>query len=163
MAAHPDDAPTTLLDVVLAGNRRIEDSLTRVIVALEAVDPQRTATEWADFDGELTAHLDAEDSRLIPVLLAARPREAQSLLHEHRHIRRRVQELGSSIRSGALRSEVVRGFVDELSAHARRETVALYQWAEDALNDEDRAAAFKALGPKSRPPPAQKKRPPAGR
>jgi len=163
MAAQLDDAPTTLLDAFLAGHRRIEDSLTRVIVALEAVDPQRAAAEWTDFDREITAHLDAEDTHVIPVLLAARPREAQSLLHEHRHIRRRALELGTAIRKGALRSEVVRGFVDELSAHCRREMGALYQWAEEALNDDDRAAALKAIGPKSRPPPMQKNHPPAGR
>jgi hemerythrin-like domain-containing protein len=147
MAAHADDAQTTLLESFLTDHRRIEDALTRVVVALEAVDRDRMAAEWAGFEQAITRHLDAEDTHLIPALLAVRPREAQSLLHEHRHVRRRMLELARNIRDGTLRSEVMRGFVDELSAHVRRETRALYEWAEDALSDEDRDAVLGAIRP----------------
>jgi hypothetical protein len=153
MAAHPEEVPATIVETFLADHRRLEDSLTRVLIALEAVDPERAAAEWADFDREMTAHLDAEDVHLIPVLMAVRPRDAQSLLHEHRHLRRRVVELGGAARKGLVRSEALRGFVDELCAHARRETTTLYDWAEDALSDEERNTALKGVRPKSRPPP----------
>jgi hypothetical protein len=154
MAAHPDDGQATIIDSFLADHRRLEDSLTRVLVALEAVDPERVADEWSSFVGELTTHLDAEDTYLIPPLYAARPRDAQSLLHEHRHLRRRLQELGGTSTKGYLRPEMARGFADELAAHARHETVALYEWAEDALDEKDRDEVLAALeNPQTRPRP----------
>jgi hypothetical protein len=152
MAAHPEDAPATIIESFLADHRRFEDSLTRVLVALEAVDPERTADEWSNLVHELTTHLDAEDTYLIPALFAARPRDAQSLLHEHRHLRRRAQELGVATAKGSLRPEAARGFADELAAHSRRETEALYEWAEDALDEADREAVLQAVRPKPRPP-----------
>jgi hypothetical protein len=160
MAAHADDATTTILDTFLADHRRVEDALTRVVVALEACDRERATAEWSGFEREIISHLDAEDTHLIPALLAARPRDAQSLLHEHRHVRRRVVELAGALRNGTLRSEVMRGFVDELSAHVRRETTTLYEWAEDALDDDDRDAVLGAIRPPSRPPPRRRQSPP---
>jgi hypothetical protein len=157
MAALPEDAPATIIESFLADHRRLEDSLTRVLVALEAVDTERGASEWASFVRELTTHLDAEDTYLIPALYAARPRDAQSLLHEHRHIRRRVQELGNTSTKGYLRPEVARGFADELAAHARRETATLYEWAEDALDEADREEVLRALGNLESPPAHKRK------
>jgi hypothetical protein len=150
MAAQPSDAAANLRDGLVADHRRLEDALTRVLVALEAVDPQRTASEWECFDRSLTAHLDAEDHYLLPALSASRPRDARSLLHEHRHVRTRVSELGNAIRAGTLRVETVRGFVDELSAHGRRETVALYEWADDELEASDREAVLRAVAETAR-------------
>jgi hemerythrin-like domain-containing protein len=151
MAAHRDDASTTLRDALLADHHRIDDMLTRILVALEAVDPDRAANEWADFDQALTAHLDAEDRYLIPALSVSRPRVALALLQEHRHVRGRALELGKAIEKRALRPEIVRGFVDELSAHVRHETSVLYEWADDELDASDRDAVVRAVTPTARP------------
>lgn len=151
MSAHAEDAPKTLRDTLLADHRRLDDLLTRVLVALEAVDPDRAAADWADFDGALRNHLDAEDRYLIPALFASRPRDARSLMQEHRHVRNRAVELGGSLKKGTLRAETVRGFVDELAAHVRRETSVLYEWADDEVDGADRDAVLCAVTPTSRP------------
>lgn len=136
---------------MLADHRRVEDLLIAVIVAVEAVDVDRTATEWAAFGRALTAHLDAEDHYLIPALSVRRPRDAQALLQEHRYLRGRVLDLDSAIKSGALRADTARSFVDELSAHVRRETSVLYDWVDDELDASDRDAVLRAVTPTSRP------------
>jgi hemerythrin-like domain-containing protein len=158
MSAHAEDAPKTIRDSLLADHRRLDDLLTRVLVALEAVDLGRAATEWADFDGALRTHLDAEDRYLIPALFASRPRDARSLLQEHRHVRNRALELGGALKKGTLRAETVRGFVDELAAHVRRETSVLYDWADDELDGLDRDAVLRAVTPTSRPHSQRKDR-----
>src|SRR5579863_4683648 len=81
MAAHQEDAATSLRDMFLADHRRIEETLTRVIVALEALDPERAAAEWLDFDDALTRHLDAEDRYLVDEL-SAHVRHETSVLYE---------------------------------------------------------------------------------
>jgi hemerythrin-like domain-containing protein len=151
MVARPEEAATTLRDVLLADHRRMDGVLTRIVVALEAVDPDRVATEWAEFHRALTRHLDAEDRYLIPALFVSRPRDAQSLLQEHRHVRGRVVDLDNHIGKGTLNADTLRGFVDELSAHARRETAVLYEWADDGLDESDRDAVLRAVTPTARP------------
>ncbi|MGO9838630.1 MAG: hemerythrin domain-containing protein [Polyangiaceae bacterium] len=151
MVARQEDAASTLRDVLLADHRRIDDVLTRILVALEAVDPDRVATEWAEFHRALSTHLDAEDRYLIPALFACRPRDARSLLQEHRHIRSRAVDLDNHIGKGTLNADTLRGFADELSAHVRRETAVLYEWADDELEESDRDAVLRAVTPTARP------------
>jgi len=145
MAAHEQDEAATVRDAMLADHHRINAMLTRVVVALEALDLERAAHEWADFGNALAAHVDAEDRYLISPLSVARPRDARALLHEHRHIRARARELEGAINKGALRPEILRGFIDELSAHVRRETTVLYDWADDELDASDRDAVLRAV------------------
>jgi hypothetical protein len=151
MAAHQEDAATSLRDMFLADHRRIEETLTRVIVALEALDPERAAAEWLDFDDALTRHLDAEDRYLVVALSVSRPRDARTLLQEHRHLRSRALELGRAVERGVSLPGAIRGFVDELSAHVRHETSVLYEWAEDEIDAADRDAVLRAIIPTSRP------------
>jgi len=155
MVAHPEEAAVTLREGMLADHRRIEGLLTRVVVALEAVDPARAVAEWAELDRALTAHLDAEDRHIIPTLFASRPRDAQSLLQEHRHVRNRALELGNAIRKNTLSPWTVRGFLDELSAHVRRETEVLYDFADEEVAEADRSAALLAVAPRPLSPATQ--------
>jgi hemerythrin-like domain-containing protein len=151
MAAPEQDPATSLRDALLADHHRIDDLLARVLVAIEALDSERMAAEWADFDRALSAHLDAEDRYLIPALSVTKPRVARAVLQEHRHVRGRARELGNAMKTGVLRAGTVRGFVDELSAHARHETAVLYEWAEDEIDEPDREAVLRAITSSSRP------------
>jgi len=158
MTAHAEDAPDTLRDTLLADHRRIEGVLSRVLVALEAVDWERAVAQWSEFEQALTIHLDVEDRHLIPALFVSRPRDARSLLQEHRHVRNRARELARGIEKRAVRPETVRGFVDELSAHVRRETPVLYEWADAELERADREAVLRAVTPTAGPAAKQKER-----
>jgi hemerythrin-like domain-containing protein len=145
MAAHEQNGAATIRDAMLADHHRIDAMLTRVVVALEALDLERAAREWEDFAKTFAAHVDAEDRYLISPLSVVRPRDARALLQEHRHIRARARELENAIKMRALRPETLSGFIDELSAHVRHETTVLYDWAEDEIDASDRDAVLRAV------------------
>jgi hypothetical protein len=75
-------------------------------------------------------------------------------------VRSRARELGDAILKGTLRPETVRGFVDELSAHVRRETAVLYEWADEELDQSERDAVVGAMTPTARPASKRKERAP---
>jgi hypothetical protein len=83
---------------------------------------------WAEFEGALARHFEHEEQVLLAPLLVTRPREANVIMEEHRHLRRRVAQLGGDPRG--LVGDALRTFRDELRAHGRHEARALYPWTE---------------------------------
>ena len=132
-------------DRFLGDHRELEDLLKRVLAAFEANDRGAVATLWSEFEERLTNHLDTEDGHVIPRLFSSRPREARTLLEEHRHIRARLSELRSGIELRVVRLETARGFIDELRAHSRHEEDVLYRWADDHLDGGEQSALVGAL------------------
>jgi hemerythrin-like domain-containing protein len=142
-----DSAPPSSLvrERFLGDHRALEELLKRVLAAFEANDRGAVATLWSEFEERLTNHLDAEDRHVIPRLFSSRPREARTLLEEHRHIRLRLSELRSGIALHVVRLETARGFIDELCAHSRHEEDVLYRWADEHLDGRDQGALIGAL------------------
>jgi len=116
-----------------------------LLEAMSANDRDEMRRLWGTLEGGLHAHFEAEERHAIPLLMATRPRDGQALIAEHKHLRRRLAELGTDIDLGTIRLESVRGFVDELQAHARHEDALLYQWCDDHLEGEDRRILLRAL------------------
>jgi hemerythrin-like domain-containing protein len=83
---------------------------------------------WAEFEGALARHFEHEERVLLAPLLVTRPREANVIMEEHRHLRRRVAQLDGDPRGVV--ADALRTFLDELRAHGRHEDRTLYPWAE---------------------------------
>lgn len=143
----PDSNPNPVRDRLVADHERLERTFERLIAAFEADDRGGVAESWTEFERELSSHLQAEETWLVPALLRSHPRAARAILEEHGHIRRRLLELGASVDLYAIRLETARAFVDELRAHARHEDRALYQWADADLDESVRKALLAALVP----------------
>jgi hemerythrin-like domain-containing protein len=129
----------------LADHRKLEDLLRQVLLAFEDDDRERVAAVWTLFDAQLLAHLDAEERHLFPALLRADERDGRALLEEHKHIRRRLMELGAEVDLHTVRLTEARGFIDELKAHAAHEDAILYAWADEHVDAGKRASALAAL------------------
>jgi hemerythrin-like domain-containing protein len=145
-ALHAMTATSTLVhNRLLADHRELEDLFADLLGAFVANDGGRAAILWNEFDDHLTKHLEAEERFLIPRLSASNPREARTILQEHRHIRSHLMEAGVGVDLHIVRLEMVRGFVEELRAHARREDDILYRWADEHLGISEQSALLAAL------------------
>jgi len=139
-------ATSTLLhNRLVADHRELEDLFADLLGAFAANDGERAAILWNEFDNHLTKHLEAEERFLIPQLFAANPREARTILREHRHIRSRLVEAGVGVDLHVVRLDAVRGFVEELRAHARHEDDILYRWADEHLGVGEQSTLLAAL------------------
>ena len=128
----------TLRQHLLADHRKVESLLEELLVAFQASDRTLTERLWNEFETRLEAHLEAEETTLIPALEKRAPRDARTLIEEHRHIRRRMLELGTALDLHLARFEMARFFVEELKAHASHEDELLYQWADQELSVAER-------------------------
>jgi len=129
-----------------ADHDELEARFALLLAAFETNDRDAIAKLWNDFDERLIRHLEAEERLLIPQLFLSSPREARTILEEHRHIRSRLIELGCGVDLHVIRVEAARGFVEELRAHSRHEAEALYCWADDHLDAGEQGALVAALG-----------------
>lgn len=138
-------ASPSIRDRFFADHRRLETLLEQLLSAFEANDREDMSRLWNDFESGLLAHLEAEETYLIPALERVAESEAHALLQEHERIRKRLTELGVSLDLHTLRFETARVFVDELRAHAATEDRLLYRWAEQNIDLPRRASVLDAL------------------
>lgn len=122
------------LESMLAGDHdRLDRVFQTIVTRAYGGDFQQLETEWSAFQDALLGHLDAEERNLIPALAKDRPREAQTLLEDHRLIRIQLLQLGVDLDLHCLRAEKVDAFVDALRAHAHREENIFYPWVDRQL------------------------------
>jgi len=145
MPTESQAATVTVRDRFLADHRRLEDLFERLLAAFKASDRELVEGLWSEFDAGLSAHMEAEESHLFPLLLASQPRDVRTLAAEHKHIRARLIELGIAVDLHLSRLKEMQGFVEELRAHARHEDSILYRWADDHLGTAERTSLFGAL------------------
>jgi hemerythrin-like domain-containing protein len=137
--------PASVSDAFLADHEMLNALLGKLLAALEADDHEAAARMWTECESALSAHLQVEETYLIPALARVCTRDARVLVQEHRHIRTRLAELGNGIDRHVARSDTVRDFIDELRAHAQSEDRLLYKWADDWLEESQRVLALGAV------------------
>jgi hemerythrin-like domain-containing protein len=133
---------------------RLEGFLAAVQAAFDSEDPVAIACAWTPFEKELLAHLEVEETFLIPVLFRTNRREGRALLEEHRHIRARLAELSPGVTHANAQARTARAFIEELRAHARHEDNVLYSWADDNVGEPERQSLLEFLGETSAATPA---------
>ena len=92
-----------------ADHDELEARFARLLSAFETNDRDVVAKLWNDFEERLVRHLEAEERLLVPQLFLSRPREAHTILEEHRHIRSRLTELGCAVDLHVIRVEAASG------------------------------------------------------
>jgi hypothetical protein len=122
----PGLALGTIRERFLVNRDRLSDLAARVLEAIESGQHEAIASSWAEFGANVTAHLDEEQTAIIPTLFELRPRDVQGILQEHRHIRARLGDVHAAMSKGASFARPVRRFVDELRAHLRHEEAILF-------------------------------------
>lgn len=148
--SQPVPLSTPIRDRFLADHERLDAALARLLAAFEANDQEDVARTWVEFESGLIAHLEAEETHLIPALHWASERAARVVVAEHTHIRARLTDLGAGIDLHVVRLDSVRSFIDELRAHAQSEERLLYRWGDEHLHAPDRTLLLDALSAATR-------------
>ena len=138
--------PSTIIhDHFLADHQRLDELFARLLGAFEADDRELVASSWTELEAGLLAHLEAEEKFLVPALARTSERDARAILHEHRHIRGRLADLGAGVDLHIVRLDAARAFIDELRAHAAHEEALMYRWGDQYLVASERQSLFSAL------------------
>jgi hemerythrin len=150
MHGHAAKMSAGIRDQFLADHDRLEALFDRLLAAFEVNDREEMGRLWTEFESGLLAHMQMEETYLIPALQRVTPMNARILIQEHRHIRTRLTELGVALDLHSLRLDTARAFVDELRGHAKSEDRLLYQWADDRLEQAEKESIFQAFAERLR-------------
>ncbi|HVY41334.1 MAG TPA: YceI family protein [Polyangia bacterium] len=129
--SHLEDSIRTILG---GDHQRLEESFQTIVAAADGLDPSDLHEAWQVFEQRLLTHLEAEEKHVLPTFEKYEPAEAHDILEGHARIRERLLQLAIDLDLHCLRPDRVKGFVDELRAHAAREERVLYPWAARQLS-----------------------------
>lgn len=136
LANHPVD------DVLGTHHHQIEAACLAIMSAGFTGDSRDLASRWRDIERELLEHMAAEERLLLPAYQRADPENAQDLRDDHAVLRERALEIGVAIQLHTIRCEQLQHFVEALRAHAHREEVGMYRWAQDHVDINRRHTLF---------------------
>jgi hypothetical protein len=100
---------------------------------------------WTKFSLALRNHLKTEEDSLFPVFRHRHPVELAALVAEHDHIRTQLDQLDIEVDLHVVRNPVVRALIADLDAHARREDLGLYTWADVELSSAEQRRVLDRL------------------
>ncbi|MFW6087088.1 MAG: hemerythrin domain-containing protein [Myxococcota bacterium] len=128
----------TLHDALCADHERLDALFQDLLNAAEGADQPTLQRIWARFESGLLAHLDAEETHLLPVLEEVAPDTVKEIREEHAQIRKLISELGVTTELHQLRKEVADLLVRSLRDHAAYEDRTLYHRADELMSEQDR-------------------------
>jgi len=137
----------SIRDRMTADHLRLDALFDDVLKRLALDDRDETRAAWSDFEKGLLAHLELEESLILPRFAKDHELEASVIRREHDAFRKTLVELGVMVDLHAIRMDVANAFVRAIRDHARREDSLMYRWAEENLVRETREVVATALRP----------------
>jgi hemerythrin len=123
----------------------LETTLNALVWAVEGSSPNDVGLAWAEFEHELSSHLDFEERELFPLVEPLHPEGVKVLRQEHVHIRKLVAELGLEADLHTLHRHTVEALVETLRRHAEHEDRTLHRWIEESAPEDTRRHLFGLL------------------
>lgn len=138
----------TLYSLLEDAHRALDEHLAEVIDAVDAGLERSALVEvWRAFDHALRAHLELEETWLLPGLQASHPDEVRALRDEHIALKAWLEELDLAVELHSVRAAALLAFLGNLRAHARTEDLGIYRWADQELEPRARIGLRRALSP----------------
>ena len=109
---------------------RLDQLFEQLADAVRQTQTRHVARLWPEFEVELLAHLDLEERLVFPHLARLDPAGIESLAWEHAQIRQKLDEISSDLGDHLSQLPSITEFLELLKAHARREDLLMYRWAE---------------------------------
>lgn len=143
----PQKPPLRSLHTALMDDHR---QLHRVSMELAeaaraGADANTVGEIWTRFTHALRRHFSTEEQIIFPLVRRTHPAEAAALAAQHDQIRHQLDRLDIEVDLHVLREPNVRALIADLEAHARREDLSFYQWAEVELTPGEKRRALDRL------------------
>jgi hypothetical protein len=126
----PTDGPPHCLASLRAEHAKLAQLAESVLEAIVAGDRTEAAAAIGLLQSSVLAHLDREETELIPAYARDEPLAASVVMADHAAIRRSLAALDVMTDLHLLRADALKEFLDALAAHAGRENRGLYRWSQ---------------------------------
>ena len=116
------------------------------VLELAHTDARRELDQrWAAYEDGLLAHLDAEETYLIPGLALHDPALAARILKDHGRFRTQIAQVGIGLQLHVVREDQLLLLAQDLRAHAIMEEEPLYAWADTSISPSTFEAVVRRL------------------
>ena len=110
------------------------DAMLGAVLELVHLDERRELDQrWAAYEDGLLAHLDAEETYLIPGLAVHDAELASRILADHARFRTQLAQVGVGLQLHIVREDQLLELASDLRAHASMEEGPFYAWADTAM------------------------------
>jgi hemerythrin superfamily protein len=127
-------------------HHHLERLFEALVARAQEGDHAALRAEWSRFERELLAHLEVEETHILPAFGRGHPREAARIWGEHAQIRAALTEMGVCLDLHLLRAQAIEDLVRRLAEHARHEEAVLYPVARRTLDGAQRQWIRRELG-----------------
>jgi hemerythrin superfamily protein len=124
---------------------RLEASLRHVISELHLAGTTAAKEAFGTFERELDAHLEAEETWLLPPFERVRPQAGESIRLQHVKVRAADARARLELGKGAADDRPLHELLELLDQHCRNEESDLYRWAETAIGEQDSRAVLQKI------------------
>jgi hypothetical protein len=112
---------------------------------LQAHGSSGARASFRSFERQIIAHLEAEETWLLPAFARARPQACETVRAEHARIRGSLDAVARSIDANAADHRALHDLLQHLLEHCQREEGDLYRWAETAISESDSRAVIQKI------------------
>jgi hypothetical protein len=109
---------------------RLDQLFEQLAEAVRQDQARHVARLWPDFETELLSHLDLEERLVFPHLAGVDAAGVERLAWEHAQIRQKLDEISGDLEDHLSQLPSIGEFLELLKAHARREDLLMYRWAD---------------------------------
>ena len=111
-------------------HREIERACRTLLEHTYADDSRALVEQYRAFERAILDHLAAEEQAMIARYAESPPGEPRALLDEHTVIRRTLFQVALEVELHCVRAHTLCSLIEQLHAHAARETASMYPWAQ---------------------------------
>lgn len=133
MAETQTSDPQVVEEPLTRHHRELEQLFRAVAELAHGGDARSLGQLWNRFDRIVRAHIGVEEEELLPLFRVHHPDEAELIAREHVELLRLLDQIGIDVDLHLLREPIADELLERLRAHARREEVTMYPWAERSL------------------------------
>jgi hypothetical protein len=124
---------------------RLEASGRHVVSTLQLEGPAAARTFFGAFKRELDAHLEAEETWVLPPFAGVRKQVYEAVCADHVEIRRAADLAEKSLDAGSTDDHPLHRLLALLEENCRREESDLYRWSETAIGEHDSRAVLQKI------------------
>jgi hemerythrin superfamily protein len=124
---------------------RLETAGRHALSTLRLEGPVAARHPFDGFKRELDAHLEAEETWILPLYRKGKPDDCSRIRSEHTELRCMADAVKRGLAAGDTDEEPLRKLLELLLDHCRLEESDCYRWAEEAIDEKASRAVLRSI------------------
>jgi hypothetical protein len=145
MIAGHEASSSGLYGALTFHHARLETLARHVLSTLHGEGRSAAQDSFSAFKREFDAHLEAEETWLLPAFSRANPAACEAIIAEHARLRIVTDLAAAALDTEKIDEQPMHQLLELLCEHCRREESELYRWAETSVDERASRAVLQKI------------------